>query len=262
MEFWIWVCQESCSIEDQVYHTKKVLSCCFCKQFSTIRILCIQIFHLALLCYFWRLLRFLHRWNCPCLLKRSKDPDRGVWSGQNLQTCWNWILRHIADNIISLSFYVPVSIPAFLLTVSFWLHVMSVPTSFYRTLRVLRKLNLSHLKLVLAYNYPKIEGKADRAAISVGNLLAPIFWLDKTSLHQGLEKLISWWRLVLSSWNIGQINYQHLFARSALPSPFCWSWSTPTSGFSSLLLVQLVLAIIVHLLPEIPSYIHYTQGKC
>ena len=52
---------------------------------------------------------------------------------------------------------------------------MSVPTSFYRTLRVLRKLNLSHLKLVLAYNYPKIEGKADRAAISVGNLLAPIF---------------------------------------------------------------------------------------
>ena len=76
MAFWIWVCQESCSIEDQVYHTKKVLSCCFCKQFSTIRILCIQIFHLALLCYFWRLLRFLHRWNCPCLLKRSKDPDR------------------------------------------------------------------------------------------------------------------------------------------------------------------------------------------
>ena len=27
-----------------------VLSCCFCKRFSTIRILCIQIFHLAFLC--------------------------------------------------------------------------------------------------------------------------------------------------------------------------------------------------------------------
>ena len=168
----------------------------------------------------------------PAYSKGVKILTGGVWSGENLQTCWNWILRHIADNIISVSSYVPVSIPAFLLTISFWLHVMSVPTSFYRTLRGLRKLNLSHLKLVLAllYNYSTIEGKADRAAISVGNLFAPIFWLDKTSLHQGLEKLISWWRLVLSSWNIGQINYQHLAARSALPSPFCWSWSTPRSG--------------------------------
>ena len=143
-----------------------------------------------------------------------------VWFGQNLQTCWNWILRHMTENIISLSFYVPVSIPAFLLTVSFWAHVMSVPTSFYRTLRVVRKLILSLLKLLsaLLYNYPKVEGKADRTAISVSNLFAPIFRLDKTSLHQGLEKLISWWRLVLSSWNIGQINYQNLAPRSALPS--------------------------------------------
>ena len=71
---------------------------------------------------------------------------------------------------------------------------MSVPISFYRDLRVLRKLILSLLKLVLTllYNYPKVEGKADRTAISVSNLFAPIFRLDKTSLHRGLEKLISW----------------------------------------------------------------------
>ena len=70
---------------------------------------------------------------------------------------------------------------------------MSVPTSFYRTLRVVRKLILSLLKLLsaLLYNYPKVEGKADRTAISVSNLFAPIFRLDKTSLHQGLEKLMS-----------------------------------------------------------------------
>lgn len=43
----------------------------------------------------------------------------------------------------------------------------------------------------LLYNYPKVEGKADRTAISVSNLFTPIFRLDKTSLHQGLEKLIS-----------------------------------------------------------------------
>ena len=71
---------------------------------------------------------------------------------------------------------------------------MSVPTSFYRTLRVVRKLILSLLKLLsaLLYNYPKVEGKADRTVISVSNLFAPIFRLDKTSLHQGLEELIPW----------------------------------------------------------------------
>ena len=34
----------------------------------------------------------------------------------------------------------------------------------------------------------KIEGKADRTA-KVYKFIRPIFWLDKTSLHQGLEKL-------------------------------------------------------------------------
>ena len=45
-------------------------------------------------------------------------------------------------------------------------HVMSVPTSFYRTFASSPKADPVSFKLVLAllYNYPKIEGKADRTA--------------------------------------------------------------------------------------------------
>ena len=43
---------------------------------------------------------------------------------------------------------------------------MSVPTSFYRTFASSPKADPVSFKLVLAllYNYPKIEGKADRTA--------------------------------------------------------------------------------------------------
>ena len=56
--------------------------------------------------------------------------------------------------------------------------------------------------------------------------------------------------LVLSSRNIGQMNYQPLAVRSALPSIlsvilYCWYWSTTSSGFPSLLFVQVGLARIV-----------------
>ena len=59
-----------------------------------------------------------------------------------------------------------------------------------------------------------------------------------------------WWRLVLSSRNIGQINLKTLAFRSALPSIlsvilYCWSWSTIRSSFPSPLFVQMDLARIV-----------------
>ena len=50
---------------------------------------------------------------------RSKDPDRRGVVQTEFANVLNWILRHIAEYI--LSFYVPVS-------VSFCVHVMSVPT--------------------------------------------------------------------------------------------------------------------------------------
>ena len=66
---------------------------------------------------------------------RSKTvPTERKWSGQNLQTCWNWILRQIKEYILGLSIYVPVSILPLWLTVSFCAPVMSFPTSFYHTL--------------------------------------------------------------------------------------------------------------------------------
>ena len=52
----------------------------------------------------------------------------------------------------------------------------------------------------------KIEGKTDWTD-KIYKFICPIFWLDKTSLDQGLSrKARPWWRPVLSSRNIGQIN--------------------------------------------------------
>ena len=68
---------------------------------------------------------------------RSKDPDRRgvVWTefANVLKLDFTTHSGVSEEYIKSLSFYVPVSNPAFLLTVSFCVHVMSVLTSFYLT---------------------------------------------------------------------------------------------------------------------------------
>ena len=105
------------------------MSCCFCKRFSTIRILCIQISHLARpsLLPLKTAATFVSL-KLSLLTRRvnsSKDPDHRD------------VVRTEFANVLKLDFKAHSGVvkvflyptrPAFLLTVSFCVHVMSVQT--------------------------------------------------------------------------------------------------------------------------------------